>query len=153
MNYTDQLTDLINQVLEHLQHPAETSVEFDDSSGYYHIQIQTEQPGLLIGYRGETLSSLQFILGMMANKLTQEEDERIKLIVNVNDYRERREATLAQLAKNAAQKVKFSGEPYYFDRLTPAERRVVHMALKDDPEINTYSEGEGRNRCLVIATK
>ena len=148
-------TDLIHthtkQVLEHLQITAEVDINFDEQTGYYHIQLQTDNPALLIGYRGETLSALQLMLGLLVNR--DQEDDWKKLVLNVNDYRQRREETLQQLAQNAAQKVKYTGEPYYFDQLTPAERRIIHLVLQDDPEIDTYSEGDSHNRRLVVTRK
>jgi spoIIIJ-associated protein len=90
------------------------------------------------------------ILSLILNHQT---DQWYKIIVNVGDYRQRREATLSQLAKNAAQRVAFSGEPYVFDSLSPSERRVVHLALQDNPQVTTYSQGDGRNRQLVVALK
>lgn len=134
-------------------------VNFDEESGYHKIQIESETPGLLIGYRGENLSALQIILRLFVSRaLTQEseseeENNWIKLTVNVGDYRERREETLTQLAHNAAQRVAYSGESYVFEHLSPAERRIVHMALKEHLEVETVSEGEGKRRRLVVVKK
>ena len=145
------------QVLNHLQIEAEISIDFDEQTGYYQIQIQTDNPALLIGYRGETLAALQQMIGMLVNSSNFDKDRQTedwkKLTLNVNDYRQRREETLQQLAQNAVQKVKYTGEPYYFEQLTPAERRIIHLVLQDDDEISTYSEGEGLHRRLVVAKK
>lgn len=149
----DAIKTQTQKLLDHLQVQAEVVVAQDNDSGYYNIQLDTEQPGLLIGYRGETLASLQLILGLIINQQSKDDKDRKKILINVNDYRQRREETLTQLAHNAAQKVKFSGEPYYFDNLSPAERRAVHLALQEDEEITTYSEGDGPRRTLVVTRK
>ena len=117
---------------------------------YYTLQIDTDNPGLLIGYRGDNLSAIQHLLGLHVKHKT---GKWHKLIVNVGDYREQRQQTLEQLAQNAAQRVEFSGEPYLFHNLTPPERRVVHMALQEHPAVTTQSQGEGRSRQLAIIPK
>lgn len=122
-------------------------VESQPDSEYYQIQVNTEQPGLLIGYRGETMAAIQGIISHLVKAAT---GEWIKIIVNVGDYRQQREQTLMHLAENAVKRVQFSGEPYIFTNLTPPERRVIHMALKDHPNVTTESQGEGRNRQLVV---
>jgi len=147
------------QLLQKLGIQAQISISLDQDTKYYHIQIDSDTPGLLIGYRGETLASFQLILGLIINqpanieKQDQVEKQWKKIIVNVGDYRQRREQTLVQLAQNAAQRVKFSGEPYVFEHLSPAERRIIHLSLQSDDQVTTYSEGEGRNRHLVVALK
>ena len=160
---TDLVLTKTKELLEQLAYPAQAAVDYDQDSGYYQVQIDTDTPGLLIGYRGETLSAFQLMLGLIINQSTrqagEEQDDRQsdkdwkKVVVNVGDYRQRREETLQQLAHNAAQRVSFSNEPYIFDRLTPAERRIVHMALKEHPEVETHSEGEGRARRLIVTPK
>lgn len=122
----------------------------EDKEGVLHVQLETDDPGILIGYHGETLASFQLILGMMVYRKT---DEWVRILVNVGDYRERRKESLERMALSAAQKVKFSGEEYALPSMTPAERRIIHLILADDPEITTESEGEGHNRRVVIKPK
>lgn len=122
----------------------------EDKEGMVHVQLETDDPGILIGYHGETLASIQLILAMMVYRKT---DEWTRILVNVGDYRERRRESLERMALSAAQKVKFSGEEHVLPSMTPAERRIVHLALADDPEVTTESEGEGRNRRVVIKPK
>jgi spoIIIJ-associated protein len=111
------------------------------------IQIDTPEPGLLIGFHGETLSGLEKILGLMLEKKTGNWQ---KITVNVGDYKERREETLKNLALNTAQRVKFSGQPWPLPPLSPSERRFVHMLLGDHPDVVTESEGEGVNRRIMV---
>ena len=156
MNDTQLVLDKTQELLDQLGCEAQPSVEFESETGYYQIQLDTESPGLLIGYRGETLTALQLYLGLLVNQnqaKSSEEADWKKVVVNVGDYRQRREETLTQLAKNAAQRVVFSGEPYVFDRLSPNERRIVHLALKDNDKVSTYSEGEGKYRKLIVVLK
>ncbi len=158
---TQSVLNQTQALLDQLSFSAEVTVDFDQESGYYHVQIESETPGLLIGYRGETLAAFQLLLGLIINQSTRQnssDDDQPaadwkKVVVNVGDYRQRREDTLKQLAQNAAQRVAFSNEPYIFERLTPAERRIVHLALQDHPEVETYSEGQGRSRKLIVAPK
>lgn len=149
---TDHIHSHTQQMLGHLNVQAEIDINFDDQTGYYHVQLETDNPALLIGYRGETLAALQLMLGLLVNNDSTDEEWK-KLLINVNDYRQRREETLTQLAQNAAQKVKYTGEPYYFDQLSPAERRIIHLALQEEDDIDTYSEGDGRTRRLVVVPK
>jgi len=122
----------------------------EDKEGVIHVQLETDDPGILIGYHGETLASLQLILAMMAYRKT---DEWARILVNVGDYRERRKESLERMALSAAQKVKFSGEEHALPSMTSAERRIVHLALANDSEIITESEGEGRSRRVIIKPK
>lgn len=151
---TKSLTKLIEsqaqELFSYLEIPAKFTVTQDKDTAYYVLQIDTEATGLIIGYRGETLSAVHQILSHHLKKATGEWHH---LIVNVGGYREQREQTLIQLAQNAAKKVEFSGEPYVFTNLTPPERRVVHMTLQDNPKITTESQGEGKQRQLVIKKK
>lgn len=122
----------------------------EDKEGVAHVQLETGDPGMLIGYHGETLASFQLILAMMVYRKT---NEWTRILVNVGDYRERRRESLERMALSVAQKVKFSGEEYALPSMTPAERRIIHLALADDPEITTESEGESYNRRVVIKPK
>jgi spoIIIJ-associated protein len=155
MKNTNLIHSHTQQLLDHLQIAAKVEVNFDDQSGYYHIQMETDNPGLIIGYRGETLAALQLMLSLLVNRGQEGDESREwnKLLLNVNDYRQRREETLQQLAQNAAQKVKYTGEPYYFENLSPSERRAVHIALQEDDQIETFSEGEGHHRRLAVVKK
>lgn len=122
----------------------------EDKEGAVQINLESSDPGILIGYHGETLSSLQLILSMMAYRKL---GEWTRILVDVGDYRQLREERLKVLALNAAKRVKFSGESYAMPFLTPAERRIVHLVLADHPGVTTQSEGEGRNRRIIVKPK
>lgn len=109
-----------------------------------------EETGLLIGSRGETLKSFQTILGMIVSKRL---DNWYRILVNIADWREKQEEKLAVLAKDTAERAKSTGDPQALYNLSPADRRLVHMALAEDNEIETVSTGEGEERYLIVQLK
>ena len=125
----------------------EVAIE-EDEEGTVRVNIQTPDSALLIGYHGQTLSSFQLILSLIAYKKLGVWQ---KVIVDIGDYRERREEEITQMALNLARQVKESGKATVLPSLSPNERRIVHLCLQEDPTVETYSEGEGRYRRLVIA--
>jgi spoIIIJ-associated protein len=143
------IEDLLKELLDHLEVQTKAAVK-EDKEGVVHIQLETDDPGVLIGYHGETLTSLQLLLALMNYRQT---NEWKRILVDVGDYRERRKESLERMALSAAQKVKFSGEEQALPFMTAAERRLIHLALTEDEEVMTESEGEGRNRRVVIKPK
>lgn len=125
----------------------EVKAAIDEENQAILVQIEVDDPGTLIGYHGETLAAFQLLLGIITN---QDLKEWTRVIVNVGDYREKREETLQRMALSAAQRAHFSGQPVALTQLSAAERRIVHLALKDHQEVETYSEGEGLQRRLVV---
>ncbi|MGE5544854.1 MAG: RNA-binding cell elongation regulator Jag/EloR [Bacillota bacterium] len=123
-------------------------IEMQD--GVVRINITGKDMGLLIGRKGETLNAVQFILGLMVNR---ELEERVKVILDVEDYRMRKEESLKNLAVNLSERVKRTRRSVVMRPMGPHERRVVHTALQGDPEIVTYSQGEEPNRKVVISLK
>lgn len=121
-----------------------------DEDKVWQVQIETEKTGILIGFHGEMLAALQLIIGLIVYKKLEKWQP---VVLNVGDYREKRQAQLEGMAQKAAQRVKFSGQPVSLSFLNSAERRIVHLALKDDEVVETSSEGEGRERRLVIRPK
>jgi spoIIIJ-associated protein len=109
-----------------------------------------EEAGLLIGRHGQTMESLQAAIGMLAK---EELGEWTRVIVNVGDWREKQEEYLKSLADSAAERAKTTGEDQPLYNLTPSQRRVIHLAFANDPEITTESVGEGEERYLVVKRK
>ena len=107
--------------------------------------------GLVIGYRGETLDSLQYLVSLVVNKDHSEAYKRVTL--DTENYRKKREETLIKVAEKTAYKVKKTGRPYKLEPMNPYERRIIHSALQDYSEISTYSEGEEPYRRIVISMK
>lgn len=130
---------------------AKLEVDYDKENEAYVVNIEAEdETGLLIGKKGETLASLQLILGVL---LKQKVGEWSRVVVNVGDYREKEESYLRNLAQATAERAKETGQPQSLYNLKPWQRRVVHMALSEDSEVLTESMGEGEERYLVVKTK
>ena len=119
-------------------------------NGVARINIIGQDMGLLIGRKGETLNALQFIAGLMLNR---KREEKIRIILDVEDYRKKREETLTALARRIASQVKRSGERVVLEPMNPHERKVIHLALQEDRRIVTNSEGEEPYRYVVIELK
>ncbi|MBU0619282.1 hypothetical protein KKD62_03545 [Patescibacteria group bacterium] len=114
------------------------------------IDLALNESGILVGFHGEVLSSFQLILSLI---LYQKTNEWQPLLVDVNQYRQQREATLKRMALAAAQKVKFSNQPMVLPQLSALERRFIHTVLTDNPDVVTQSEGEGWTRRLTVKPK
>lgn len=106
--------------------------------------------GILIGKHGQTLDSLQYLTNLVANKNSA---ERIRIMIDIEDYRERRAHTLTRLALRLAERVKRSGDRVVLEPMNPHERKIIHMALQNDNRVNTLSEGEDPYRRVVIELK
>jgi len=119
----------------------------------YSVKLTPTDPNdapLLIGYHGETLASLQSIIGLIVFKKT---GEWLKLVLDVDGYREKREGQLKALAESFALQAVSSGQPVFLPPMTPSERRVIHLSLEGRTDVYSESEGEGENRRLVIKPK
>ncbi|MBN2015440.1 KH domain-containing protein [Candidatus Dojkabacteria bacterium] len=119
----------------------------DSDNRLLKVGIEGDELGLLIGYRGKTLSSIQLILAQM---MTNQIGEMITILVDVNDYREKRARYLKSLALQAVQEAKESGQNVELPPLSPYERRIIHIELKEEKGISTESEGEGEDRHIVV---
>lgn len=106
--------------------------------------------GILIGKHGQTLNSLQYLTNLAAGRLYH---HRYFVMLDVENYRARREQTLTALARRMADKVKRSGQPLALEPMEPSERRIIHLALQHDPDVITTSEGEGSYRHVIIQAK
>lgn len=111
------------------------------------LKFSDKDTGILIGYHGDTISALQLIINLLIYK---KQGEWKRLVVNIGDYRQKRAESLEKLANDSAQRVKFSGQPMALFNLNPYERRLIHEFLSRDPAVTTESEGEARNRHLII---
>uniref|UniRef100_UPI00402A79F4 RNA-binding cell elongation regulator Jag/EloR n=1 Tax=[Ruminococcus] torques TaxID=33039 RepID=UPI00402A79F4 len=118
-----------------------------DKDGALYVDMKGENMGILIGKRGQTLDSLQYLANRVANK-HQSGYVRVKL--DTENYRARREETLKHLAKNIAHKVKRNRRPVILEPMNPYERRIIHSTLQSDPYVTTHSEGEEPYRRVVV---
>lgn len=114
------------------------------------IELSGDEMGVLIGKRGQTLDSLQYLVSLVVNK---DSEEYIRVKVDTEDYRERRKETLENLAKNIAYKVKRTKRPVSLEPMNPYERRIIHSALQNDRFVTTHSEGEEPFRRVVVTLK
>ncbi len=149
-NKTDRvIKDIAVELLSALQLDGEAEVKLLEEDTYQ-VSINTPDSGLLIGFHGDTLSSFQLILGIMVyKKLGQWE----KIVVEVGDYRAKREEQLKEMATGFANRAITTNSPVTFPYLTAADRRVIHIALKDHPQITAESIGEGEQRRLIVKPK
>ncbi len=128
---------------------AQASIE--DAGGGYNVNINSsDESGLLIGNRGRTLQAVQHVLSMMINK--DKKDWR-RITVDVASWREKEKERLTSLALQTAERARSSKEPQNLYNLTPEQRRIVHLALSEEDDIATESQGEGKDRYLVVASK
>lgn len=121
-----------------------------DGDGALYVDMKGDHMGILIGKRGQTLDALQYLANRVANK-HQAGYVRVKL--DTENYRARREETLKHLAKNIAHKVKRNRRPVVLEPMNPYERRIIHSALQSDPYVTTHSEGEDPYRKVVVTLK
>lgn len=127
---------------------AEIIPEWKDTT--LQIGFKGDDLGILIGRRGDTLDSLQYLVNLAVNR---QGIERVRIVLDVENYRQRREETLVRLAKRLSEKVKRTGKRVILEPMSPQERRIIHTALQGDIRVMTYSEGEEPFRKVVIAPK
>ncbi|MDA8226602.1 MAG: protein jag [Desulfitobacterium hafniense] len=140
--------DFIKRVCGSMGVSVELSVKKKEE--HYYLDINGPDLGILIGRRGDTLEALQYLTNLAVAKQVS---ERVRIIVDVEGYRQRREETLVRLAKRLSDKVKKTGSRVVLEPMNPHERRIIHTALQDDIRISTFSEGEEPNRRVVISLK
>lgn len=140
--------DFIKEILKAMEIEAGVTAEFEEDT--LCVNIDGEDMGVLIGKRGQTLDSLQYLTSLVVNK-GKASYVRVKL--DTEDYRARRKATLENLARNIASKVKKTRRPVFLEPMNPYERRIIHSALQNDPYVTTHSEGEEPFRKVVVTPK
>jgi spoIIIJ-associated protein len=121
---------------------------YDKEEGCLNAEFTGEDMGVLIGKRGQTLDSLQYLTSLVINKENKDEYVRVKL--DTEDYRRRRKETLENLAKNIANKVKKTGKTVVLEPMNPYERRIIHSALQPNKSVETFSEGTEPYRHVVV---
>lgn len=143
----------IREVLESLLDRMKIDYEIaniDYENDRVRINIVGNDMGLLIGRKGETLNALQYMASLIINR---KREDRVRIIIDVEDYRRKREESLEALALRLSEKVKETKKNIVMRPMSSQERRIVHTALQGDPQISTYSIGEEPNRKLVITLK
>ena len=148
-NAVEEAKTFLEEVLSSMG--VEAKLEATEENDNIFINISGDKMGLVIGYRGGTLDSLQYLVSLVVNKDHSEAYKRVTL--DTENYRKKREETLIKVAEKTAYKVKKTGRPYKLEPMNPYERRIIHSALQDYSEISTYSEGEEPYRRIVISMK
>ena len=141
--------DFLKNTMKAMDMEVELKTEIDQD-GALCVDMSGEHMGILIGKRGQTLDSLQYLANRVANK---HQDGYVRVKLDTENYRARREETLRHLAKNIAHKVKRNRRPVALEPMNPYERRIIHSALQSDPYVMTHSEGEEPFRKVVITLK
>lgn len=142
--------EFLAQVFNAMQIQVNINIDEDKDNKVMNIDLSGEDMGVLIGKRGQTLDSLQYLISLVVNK---DEEEYIRVKVDTENYRQRRKDTLENLAKNIAFKVKRTGKAVTLEPMNPYERRVIHSALQNDRYVETHSEGDEPFRRVVVTLK
>ena len=140
----------LKDVFHAMEIEAEIEVKYDPSNQAMDINLNGEEMGILIGKRGQTLDSLQYLVSLVVNK---DSSDYIRVKVDTENYRQRRKETLENLAKNIAYKVKRTKRPVSLEPMNPYERRIIHSALQNDKYVTTHSEGDEPFRRVVVTLK
>ncbi len=140
----------LRDVLESMDIKAEIRLR-DTSEGLY-INLAGPKMGVIIGRRGQTLDSLQYLVSLVVNK-NKERDSFVKVILDTEDYRKKREETLQRLARRLAERVQKTGKNVELEPMNPYERRIIHSTLQEVDDITTFSEGEEPYRKVIISHK
>lgn len=147
--YIEDVKSFINGILDKMNIQADIAVKEEYNNIY--VNLVGPKMGSIIGYRGETLDALQYLVSLVINKNHNKEYKRI--ILDAEHYREKREATLVRVAHKTANKVIKSKKSFKLEPMNPYERRIIHSALQDSKYVTTYSEGEEPRRRVVIDVK
>ena len=146
----DVVKDFLTEVFDKMNLEVEIITKFDEIEGVIDIELKGPEMGVLIGKRGQTLDSLQYLTNLAVNRKS---DNYLRVKIDTEDYRRRRKETLENLAKNMAYKVKRTKRPVSLEPMNPYERRIIHSALQNDKYVVTHSEGEEPYRHVVITLK
>ena len=137
----------LSGVFKAMELEVELKIEYTAEDGSLEVEFIGQDMGILIGKRGQTLDSLQYLTNRVANKM---QDGYVRVKLDTEDYRRRRKETLENLAKNIASKVKRTRRTVALEPMNPYERRIIHSALQSDPAVSTHSEGEEPYRKVVV---
>jgi spoIIIJ-associated protein len=141
-------TEFLKKIFNAMEINADIKVSVEDDN--VNIDLVGEDMGIIIGKRGQTLDSLQYLVSLVVNKYS---DGYMRVKVDTENYRERRKATLENLARNIAFKVKRTKRPVSLEPMNPFERRIIHSALQNDRYVTTRSEGDEPYRYVVVTPK
>ena len=150
LSVEDQAKKFLQDVFQAMNMVVVIDAKFDETENTLDVELSGDEMGVLIGKRGQTLDSLQYLISLVVNKGT---DEYIRVKVDTENYRQRRKETLENLAKNISYRVKRTKRPVSLEPMNPYERRIIHSALQNDRFVTTHSEGEEPYRRVVVTLK
>ncbi len=146
----DRARDFLKDLFAAMNLVVVSDVKYNEEENSMDIELSGDEMGILIGKRGQTLDSLQYLVSLVVNKDTE---NYIRVKVDTENYRKRRKDTLENLAKNISYKVKRTKRPVSLEPMNPYERRIIHSALQNDRYVTTYSEGDEPFRHVVVVLK
>ena len=146
----DIARDFLKSVFEAMNLVVVIDINYDEVNNSMNIDLSGDEMGVLIGKRGQTLDSLQYLVSLVVNK---DFENYIHVKVDTENYRQRRKETLENLAKNISYKVKRTKRPVSLEPMNPYERRIIHSALQNDKYVTTHSEGDEPFRHVVVVLK
>ncbi len=146
----DMARDFLKSVFEAMNLVVVIDINYDEVNNSMNIDLSGDEMGVLIGKRGQTLDSLQYLVSLVVNK---DVENYIHVKVDTENYRQRRKETLENLAKNISYKVKRTKRPVSLEPMNPYERRIIHSALQNDKYVTTHSEGDEPFRHVVVVLK
>lgn len=147
-NSVDKAKEFLSKVLDKMG--LEPVFDIKEEDNVITINVSGPKMGVLIGHRGETLDSVQYLTSLVVNKNS---DKYKRVLLDTENYRSKREETLKRLAKRLANKVYKTGRKFTLEPMNPFERRIIHSTLQKDPNVTTYSEGNEPYRKVVITLK
>lgn len=148
-DYIAEASSFIDNILKSMEMDCKINIVEEDDT--LKINLSGKKMGLIIGYRGETLDSIQYLVSLVVNK--HHELPHKKVILDTENYRSKREETLKGVAIKTAARVKNTGKAFKLEPMNPYERRIIHSALQNDPYVTTHSEGEEPYRKVVVTLK
>ena len=146
----ENVVEFLSSIFDAMKMEVEILVAVNEEEHIIEVELKGDDMGILIGKRGQTLDSLQYLTNLAINKHS---DEYYKVKIDTEDYRKRRKETLENLAKNIAYKVKRTKRPVSLEPMNPFERRFIHSALQNDRYVTTHSEGDEPYRHVVVTLK
>lgn len=146
----ENVVEFLSSIFDAMKMEVEILVAVNEEEHIIEVELKGDDMGILIGKRGQTLDSLQYLTNLAINKHS---DEYYKVKIDTEDYRKRRKETLENLAKNIEYKVKRTKRPVSLEPMNPFERRIIHSALQNDRYVTTHSEGDEPYRHVVVTLK
>lgn len=146
----DKAFEFLGDMFKAMNLEVDVNIEYNEEDSYMNIELSGDEMGIIIGKRGQTIDSIQYLLSLILNK---ESENFVRVKVDTENYRQRRRETLENLAKNISYKVKRTRKPVSLEPMNPYERRIIHSALQNDKYVFTRSEGEEPYRHVIVCLK